>query len=76
MSEMVKNNQQAQETLKSIYQHLAKNEVNFEETPAILGPWLKFNSNSEKFEGDFAEEANAYLRRAVYRKPFEVPDKV
>jgi hypothetical protein len=37
-----------------------------------LGPWLTFNPDTLKFEGEFAEEANK-LDQEEYRKEFELP---
>jgi len=38
-------------------------------TPAVLGPWLTFDTKQESFVHDFAEAANALSRRK-YRQPF------
>jgi hypothetical protein len=56
--------------------HLVKNAVSLHETPLICGPWLSFNAQAERFEGDMAERANSYLTRGAYREPFVVPNQV
>ena len=38
------------------------------------GKTLTFDSKREKFKGD--KQANALLRRKVYRKPYDIPDVV
>ncbi|MFO0957939.1 MAG: Gfo/Idh/MocA family oxidoreductase [Isosphaeraceae bacterium] len=54
-------------------EHLRKNGVNLDETRATLGPWVTFDAEKCRFVGDFAEAANALVRRE-YREPFVVPD--
>lgn len=39
---------------------------------AIAGPWLQFNPDTERFEGDHATEANALLDED-YRPGHELP---
>ncbi len=41
----------------------------------MLGPWLTMDPQTEKFTGEFADEANK-LVRGSYREPFVVPEKV
>jgi predicted dehydrogenase len=55
--------------------HMAANEVDLNATPAILGPMLTMDSNTEKFTGEHSFNANMYLKRN-YRREFEVPEKV
>lgn len=57
-------------------EHLAKNEINLEENPAVLGPWLTLDEKKEVFLGEFSSNANKLVRRDVYRKPFVVPEKI
>ena len=40
--------------------------------PGHAGPWVTFDPVQERFVDDFADEANALLRRE-YRAPFVVP---
>jgi len=49
--------------------------VKLEETSYQLGRTLTLDPKSERFVGEGAEKANAFLTRN-YRKPFVVPDKV
>ena len=46
-----------------------------DKTEYNVGPWLKWDGEKECFIGDNAEEANK-INRNVYRKGFEVPEKV
>ena len=52
--------------------YLRANHVDLSATPAVLGPWVHFDAEQERFVGDFAQDANALCRRA-YREPFVVP---
>ena len=73
---VVVRNKEARETLERLEMHLAANEVDLKKTPAVLGPWLTWDSNREEFVGDFpASWANKLLRRG-YREPFVVPGRV
>ena len=56
-------------------EHLSLNNVDLKETPMTLGPWLTMDSGTERFAGDFSNEANLYLSRN-YREPFTVPAEV
>ncbi len=56
-------------------EHLAQNEVDLQQTPMTLGPWLAMDSDAERFVGELGNEANMYLARN-YRQPFVVPEKV
>jgi len=53
-------------------EHLARNHVDLDRTPAVLGAPLEFDAATERFTGDHAAAANAHLSRE-YRKPFVVP---
>jgi predicted dehydrogenase len=76
VKEIIRGNKEALETFERLEMHLAANEVDFKNTPAVLGPWLKWDSKKEKFVGDFpARWANKLLKRN-YREPFVVPEKV
>jgi predicted dehydrogenase len=56
-------------------EHLGANGIDLGKTPATLGPMLTMDPATERFAGDFSEEANA-LAHPVYRQPFVVPEKV
>ncbi|MEN8117360.1 MAG: Gfo/Idh/MocA family oxidoreductase [Bacteroidota bacterium] len=55
--------------------HLFANRIDWNNEDIILGPMLSFDSNNEKYVGEFSEEANGYLSRN-YRKPFVVREIV
>ena len=59
-------------------EHLRLNEVDLSKETISLGPWLKFNPDSEQFEGnDGGLDAKANkLATRVYRAPYIVPEKV
>jgi hypothetical protein len=78
VTERVKSNAQAAEALERVKEHLANNNVG-PEIPITLGPALPFDSQSEKFTGEFADQANKYVNRdwqGGYRKPYVVPENV
>jgi len=66
----LKVNENAVETFDQIRRHLADNDVDIEKTELALGPWLKIDSEQERFIDNAT--ANAFLTRQ-YRKPFVVP---
>jgi predicted dehydrogenase len=53
-------------------QYLKENGVDLGATPAVLGPWVSYDAQQEKFVKDFADEANGLSQRE-YRAPFVVP---
>ena len=67
--------EEAMETVKRLQSHLAANEVDLQAKPLVLGPWLEFDAENEKFTGDMNYEANMFLSRN-YRAPFVVSEKV
>lgn len=73
MREEIYPQQQARETLGRYGEHLKLNGV---ASPTTWGPWLTLEAEKEKFVGKFSSEANQYLTRRKYRKPFVVPKKV
>ena len=54
-------------------EHLAVNEMDFGQTPMMLGPVLKMDAKTERFTNN--AEANNHLTRE-YRQPFAVPERV
>jgi hypothetical protein len=54
-------------------EHLRANQVDLSTTPSVLGPWLTFDPDRERFVGPSAEEGNRLVRRE-YREPFAVPE--
>ncbi|MCK5279870.1 MAG: Gfo/Idh/MocA family oxidoreductase [Cyclobacteriaceae bacterium] len=64
-----------EESFDRFRNHLFANRIDWEKEDVILGPMLSFDSDSEKFVGEFAQQANQQITRK-YREPFVVPDKV
>ena len=52
--------------------NLKANGIDVASEMAVLGPWLTVNPETERFEGEFAEEANGLLDER-YRKGHELP---
>jgi hypothetical protein len=75
IKEIFSGDKDSMEAFERFQAHLSANEVSLKKTPAVLGPWLKFNSRKEKFVGKFSRKANKLLTRN-YRKPFVVPEMV
>jgi hypothetical protein len=63
-------NENVVEKFRDIQQHLTDNNIDIEKTQLTLGPWLKIDSENERFIDN--STANAMLTRD-YRKPFVVP---
>ena len=77
ISEAIREDKASTESLDRFQDHLFANEVNLEETPVILGPWLKMDTKKERFVGDSpAIWANQLLKRTYRRDPFVIPEKV
>jgi hypothetical protein len=60
------------DTFERASAHLSMHDVDLTKTPMTLGPWLTMDSKTERFVGEFSNEANQYLSRN-YRAPFTVP---
>lgn len=60
-----------QETLAEFEANLQANGIDVAKVNAVAGPWLDFDPESERFTGEFAEEANALLAEE-YRKGHEL----
>lgn len=73
MIEATKANAQWSDAFERFRDHLGANGVDIAKTPAVLGPWLTMDSDTETFIGEFAEQANELSRRG-YREPFIVPE--
>jgi len=72
IQEMIQINQPLSDAFERCREYLRENEVSLETTPAVLGPWLTYDSKQERFVGDYADDANALSRRE-YRRPFLMP---
>jgi hypothetical protein len=75
MIETTQGNPQWSDAFERFRDHLGANGIDIGETPAVLGPWVTMESDSGKFVGEFAEQANGLSRRN-YREPFVVPEIV
>ena len=72
----------ARATIERLKQHLLANQVDLQQTPMALGPWLTIDPGTERITGAVAsgrtidaKEANQ-LARGSYRPPFVVPERV
>jgi predicted dehydrogenase len=70
--EMIRDNQELSDAVERCREHLRANGVDLAATPAVLGPWVTFDPDQERFIGAFAAQANALSQRN-YRQPFVVP---
>jgi predicted dehydrogenase len=73
IKEALKDQRGMVETFGRMAEHLARNNVDIEQSKVTLGVPLKMNPKTEKFIGN--ADANALLTRN-YRAPYIVPDKV
>ncbi len=73
--ERIGGNKELTESFERFQDHLLLNGVDLKQTPRVLGPWLTLDPQTERFTGEFAEEANK-LVRGSYRAPFIVPEQV
>jgi predicted dehydrogenase len=62
----------ALETFEDFAANLSANQIDIGVDQAALGPWLSINSDTLKFEGEFAEEANK-IATEEYRQEFQLP---
>jgi len=69
----VKNNNDLEEAIGRMEEHLGANKVDLAKSPATLGALLTMDPASERFIDN--KEANQLLTRE-YRAPFVVPEKV
>jgi hypothetical protein len=70
--ETIKASRELSDAFERCREYLRENGVDLGATPAVLGPWVTFDSKKERFISDHAKEANALSRRE-YRRPFVVP---
>jgi len=73
--EVIKGNKEMLDSFERFLKHLTANGVDVQQTPAVLGPQLAMDVETEKFTGDFADQANALATRN-YREPFVVPEQI
>ncbi len=72
VKERLSGDKYATETFEDFAANLAANKIDIAADEVALGPWLTFNQDTLKFEGEFAEDANK-LGTEEYRKGFELP---
>jgi len=72
IKERLQGDKAASETFENFVANLTANQVDINAQQPSLGPWLSFNPESLKFEGEFAAEANA-LDQEHYREEFKLP---
>ena len=70
--ETIQANREFSDAFERCLEYLRENEVNLDTTPAVLGPWVTFDSKQERFVNGLADQANALSQRE-YRQPFVVP---
>jgi predicted dehydrogenase len=73
IKERLSNSKAAQETLEHFIANLEANQIDTKAQQAAVGPWLDFDPVSEKFTGEFAEEANK-MAQDEYAPGFELPE--
>jgi predicted dehydrogenase len=78
LAEAVASNLAAKEAMGRTLEHLKVNEVNFEETKAIVGPVLKVDAKTEMLvhaDKAIADAANnSPIRKRTGRAPFAIPE--
>jgi hypothetical protein len=62
----------AQDTLADFFANLEANQIDLSKDLPAAGPWLEFDPASEKFVGEFADEANK-IAMDDYASGFELP---
>lgn len=74
IKERLQGDKAGQETFEDFVANLSANKIDVDVDQAVLSPWLNFNPDTLKFEGEFAEEANKINEEDVYRKGFELAE--
>jgi hypothetical protein len=74
VKERLQGDKAAAATWENFAKNLEDNKIDLAVDQAVLGPWLGLNSDTLKFEGTFAEEANKVAYEDGYRKGFELPE--
>ena len=73
--ERIKGNASMVESFDRFRNHLFANRIDWDKEEVRVGPMLNFDSDNEKFVGEFATDANELITRK-YREPFVVPEIV
>lgn len=72
IKERLANDKAGLETFNDFLANLEANKIDTSKELCTAGPWLEFDPESEKFTGEFAEEANK-LAQGEYAAGFELP---
>jgi hypothetical protein len=72
VKERLKGDKAGLETFDHFVQNLQDNKIDLNVDKISAGPWLDFDPTSEKFVGEFAEEANK-LAMENYVEEFKLP---
>lgn len=73
--DQIKSDALLSERYAAMADHLGRNDVNLDSETIVLGPMLKFNPETEWFEGNGDLDARAnQLARPNYREPYVVPE--
>ena len=68
----IRGNREFSDAFERCREYLRNNGVDLGNTEAVVGPWVTFDSDQERFVGEFADRANALSRRD-YRGAVVVP---
>jgi predicted dehydrogenase len=74
VSRAVASHEMFERAYQAFREHLGLHGVDVAANPPVLGPVLTFNSQSERFEGNRADEANLFLKD-TYRPPFVIREE-
>jgi predicted dehydrogenase len=74
VKERLQGDKWASDTFENFAQNLSDDHIDINVDQVVMGPWLSLNSDTMKFEGTFAEEANKIASEDNYRKGFELPE--
>lgn len=73
IKERLQGDKMGREIFENFMKMLADNKIDTAQEQCVVGPWLDFHPQTEKFTGEFAEEANK-LMVEEYAKGFELPE--
>ena len=72
IGEAIQANRELSDAFERCRDYLRANGVDLSATPAVLGPWVSYDSRHERFVHGFADQANGLSQRE-YRPPFVLP---
>ncbi len=75
IKQTIGDNTEMADSFNRMLEHLAANEVDLDKEPITIGPMLTMNPEKERYEGDYGDMANMFIKRN-YREPFVVPESV